>query len=210
MRSNVPTLSAPAHTLLAAVALTLMSPYAPRAQSPQNTRDVRRTEMENRQRALRELDKLNDRPPARAVNKRPLYRDVAEDFKQLQLSNYSLTQAARPDGRLDYALIEKEAAEVGKRASSLKAYLSLPKLEEGSRRDGWEKVITPEGLRSALSSLDTLVRSFVGNPYFRRPDVADLRLTSKASRDLTGIIFLSERVRRCADGLADGAGKGKK
>ena len=208
MRRHARPLRVAVHASLAAVALILLSPCAPRAQSSQSARDARRTEMENRQRALRELERLKERPPAKSPDRRPAYREVAKDFEQLQLSNHALSQAARADGPADYALMKKEAAEVRKRASRLKTHLALPKPEEDPRPEAREEVVTPEGLKPAVASLDALVNSFVWNPVFRQPDVVDLEQSSKAGRELAQIIALSEKIRKCVEGLGEAAGKG--
>ena len=194
-------------TLTAAFALILLWPGAPRAQSSRSERDARRAEMEMRQRVLWNLERLKNGRPAKAADKRPAYRDVAEHFEQLQLRNYSLSGAAVQGAPLDYALIKREAAGVKKHASRLKGYLSLPEPEEGHESNKGGETLTPEGLSSAIASLDALVNSFVWNPVFRRPDVVDVEQSSKASRDLAGIVNLSERIQRCAEELSKRAGK---
>ncbi|HEV2764837.1 MAG TPA: hypothetical protein VGV38_17785 [Pyrinomonadaceae bacterium] len=209
MRSHTRVLRIAARASLAFVAFALLSPCAARAQSSQSARDARRIEMENRQRALRDLERVNEKPQAKRADHRPLYREVAKDFEQLQLSNHSLSKAATAEGPPDFALMKKEAAEVRKRASRLKANLALPKTEETRRREGVEELLTPEGLRPAVAALDTLVNGFVWNPVFRQPDVVDLEQSSKASRDLSEIIALSERIRKCVEGLGGAALKEK-
>jgi hypothetical protein len=195
----------------AALALILLSPCAARAQTPQaaRDRDARRADMEMRQRALWDLEKLKNpsQPEAKVPSRRPTYRDVEEDFEELQLRNYSLAVAAGRVGPLDYALIKKEAAEVRKRAARLKLYLSLPKTGEGQKTEKVSEVLSAEGLKSAAATLDALVNGFVWNPVFRRPDVVDLEQSSKASRDLAGIIGLSEQIRKCAEDLGKGGAK---
>ena len=163
--------------------------------------------MEVRQRALRDLEKLKRRPPAKAADTRPAYRDVAEDFEQLQLRNYNLSGAAIQGAPLDYARIREEAAEVRKRASRLKGYFSLPELDKGQKQNKGGAILTPEGLRMAVASLDALVNSFVWNPVFQRPGVVDMEQSAKARRDLEEIISLSERIRGCAEALGKDAGK---
>jgi hypothetical protein len=154
-----------------------------------------------RQRALHDLDKLKSKQPAKPPVKRPAYREVAEEFKQLQLVNYSLAGVADPKAALDYARVRRESGEVRKRAARLKDYLSLPEAE-GSEKLEWAAGIqTPEALRAAVARLDALVNSFAWNPIFQKPDVVDLEQSARASRDLAGIIGLSEQIRRSADEL---------
>ena len=180
--------------------------HAP-AQSSQAARDARRTDMLMRQRALRDLDKLKGKQPAKSPGARPAYNEVAEEFKQLQLVNYSLAGVTDPKVALDYARVKKESAEVRKRAARLKEYLSLPEAEAGGKPDGAAEIQTPEALRAAVRQLDALVNSFAWNPVFQKPDVVDLEQSTKAGRDLAGIISLSERIRRSADELGKSLAK---
>lgn len=202
-----------AHAALAAsaFALILCSPTALKAQMTRAEREARRTDLQMRQWALRDLERLKDEPPERKRDTRPAYTDVEQDFEQLQLVNYSLAGAAEKGAALDYELIKKHSEEVRKRATRLKGYLSLPKVEEAQAQFKGPEAQTPEGLRSAVASLDALVNAFAWNPVFRTPDVVDLGQSTKAARDLAGIISLSERIRRCAAELARGAkAEGKK
>ncbi|HEX8188539.1 MAG TPA: hypothetical protein VF586_09320, partial [Pyrinomonadaceae bacterium] len=102
----------------AALAFAALSHAPARAQSSSATaRAAARAEMETRQRMLWDLEKIKKGKPARAADTRPAYNEVAEEFKQLQLVNYSLSGAADPKTRLDFARVRKESAEVRKRAA---------------------------------------------------------------------------------------------
>jgi hypothetical protein len=189
-----------AHAALAAAVFVfiLFSPSALRAQTTRAEREARRTDMQMRQWALRNIEKLKDAPPERNRDTRPAYTDVEQDFEQLQLVNYTLAGAAAEGVALDYELIKKHAAEVAKRALRLKSYLSLPEVEGPKTQGRAADMQTPEGLRTAVASLDALVNSFAWNPVFRQTNVVDLEQSSKASRDLAGIISLSEQIRKVA------------
>ncbi len=200
-----PVVYAPAALAASAFALILCTHTTLKAQTTRAEREARRTDMQMRQWALRDLERLKAEPDSKARDTRPAYTDVEQDFEQLQLVNFSLAGAAVGGSALDYESIRKQAAEMGKRASRLKGYLSLPKVE--GARGKPDETLTPEGLKSAVASLDALVKSFAWNPVFRQPDVVDLEQSTKASRDLAGIISLSERIRRCA---ADAAKVSKK
>ncbi|MET0622868.1 MAG: hypothetical protein ABW250_07810 [Pyrinomonadaceae bacterium] len=205
MKLHVRRLSRGAAVLfIAAVPLFRSSPA--RAQSAQQRRDAQRADMESRQRALRTLsDELKKRQKKEA-DTRPLYQQVAEDFEQLQLRNYNLSGAAEPGAALDYARIGEEAAEVRRRAARLKSTLALPAAKKDEKREKAADAPTPEGLKAAISSLDALVKSFVWNPVFQKPDVLDAENSARASRELEEILRLSEHVRAAAEAL----GKGKK
>jgi hypothetical protein len=194
---------------LAAVAVVFLPPTPARAQTSSSSaaRAAARADAEMRQRMLWELDKINREKPARAPDVRPAYGDVAEEFKQLQLVNYSLSGAADPKAELDYARVRKGSAEIRKRAARLKGYLSLPEVEPDVKRDKAAEMLTPEALRSAVKKLDGLVNSFAWNPIFQKPDVVDLELSTKASRDLAGIITISEQIRKSAEELGKSLAK---
>ena len=193
--------------LAAAAVLLLLWPCVARAQSSAGRRDERRADMEARQRALHSVGELAARAPKKGPDRRPLYRQVAEDFEQLQVRSYQLSWAFVPGAPLDYKLIKYEAAEVRKRASRLKSTLALPlaKTEQKGRKP--EETQTPEGLRAAAAALDELVKSFVWNPIFQRPDVIDLENLQKAARELEEILRLSEQVKNSAESLGKAAGK---
>jgi hypothetical protein len=193
--------------ILAALAFAALPPAAAGTQSSQAARDARRIEMEMRQRTLRDLEKMVNKKPAKAPDARPAYNEVAEEFKQLQLVNYSLAGAADPKVPLDYARVRKESAEVRKRAARLKSFLSLPEAEADVKQDRDAAIQTPEALRAAVGRLDALVNSFAWNPVFQKPDVVNLEQSAKASRDLAGILGLSARIRKSAEELGRSVAK---
>jgi len=194
---------------VAALAFIALSPAAARAQSSQaaRDRDARRLDMEMRQRTLRDLDKNINKRPARVPDARPVFNEVAEEFKQLQLVNYSLAGVADPKVQLDYARVRKESAEIRKRAARLKSYLSLPEVGADEKQEKAAEIETPEALRAAVGRLDALVNSFAWNPVFQQPDVVDLEQSTKAGRDLAGILSLSERIRKSAEELGRSVAK---
>ena len=187
-------------TLAAAAALLviLLSPSTLNAQTTVREREAKRQEMQMRQWALRNIERLKNAPPDERQNAGPAYTEVEQDFEQLQVVNYSLAGAAQGGAALDYELIKKHAGEVRKRASRLKTWLLLPEVKDEAAQFKALETQTPEALRSAVASLDALVNAFAWNPVFRRPDVVDLEQSSKAARDLAGIISLSERINKSA------------
>lgn len=204
MPGHTPLLKSATRAALAALFLFALAHTDARAQTSQAARDARRTDMIVRQRALHDLDKLKQNPHLKPPASRLAYRGAAEEFRRLQLVNYSLAGAADAKVALDYARVRRESGEVRKRASRLKEYLSLP---EAERQEGGAEIRTPEALREAVARLDALVNSFVWNPVLQKPDVVDLEQSLRASRDLAGIIALGERIRRGADELGKSLAK---
>ncbi len=182
-----------------AAALITSSTGGARAQSAQQRRDERRADMEARQRALRSLSEAAKKQPRKGPDTRPSYQQVAEDFAQLQLTNYNLSAAAEPGAELVYGRIAEEAAEVRRRASRLKSTLALPAVKADENRKRGDEALTPEGLKAAITSLDAVVKSFVWNPVFQKPDVLDAENSAKAGRELEDILRLSEQIRRTAE-----------
>ena len=195
-------LAARAALALGLAALSQPAAPAQSSQSAQAARDARRADMLVRQRMLRDLEKMAGKQPSKAPDTRPAYGEVAEEFKQLQLVNYSLAGLSDPKADIDYARVRKESAEVRKRAARLKGYLSLPEAAGPQAPERAAELRTPEALREAVGRLDALVNSFAWNPIFQKPGVVDLEQSTKAGRDLAGIISLSEQIRRGADELA--------
>ncbi|HEY0173650.1 MAG TPA: hypothetical protein VGB98_21740 [Pyrinomonadaceae bacterium] len=204
MKLHILRLSRGAAAVLFAAAVPLFASSPARAQSAQQRRDAQRVEMESRQRALRTLSDELKKRQKKERDTRPSYQQVAEDFEQLQLRNHNLSGSAESGAGLDYARIGEEAAEVRRRAARLKSTLALPAAKKDEKREAVEAAHTPEGLRAAISSLDALVKSFVWNPVFQRPDVLDAENSARAARELEEILRLSEQVRAAAEALGRG------
>jgi hypothetical protein len=188
-----------ASVFAALFAATLLSPPAPACAQLISTRgDERRADMEQRQRALRSLSRLLNKPPKTEKARRPTYKEVAEDFQQLQIRNYNLAGVLEPGAQFDYRVIEAEAGEVRHRAGRLKYALALPYAKEEAEAKRVEEALTPERMKSAIASLDKLVNSFAWNPVFHNPDVLDAENSSKAGRELEDILRLSEQIKNSA------------
>ena len=87
----------------------------------------------------------------------------------------------------------------------LTAHGSIDSAKEALRRGAFDYLEKPfereallETIRRALLKLDALIMSFIGNPVFQKPGVVDAEQSAKASRDLAGIIELSEQIRKAA------------
>ena len=193
----------------AAVVLTLLSTGSlPAHQSPsrqsesRSTHDRRRADLEASRRALLILEKGVRRSVEKPTEQRLAYQQIKEDFELLQVVNYQLYVAAGSDSALDYRQIRKDLTEVRKRASRLKTNLMLPEPEKGEKQKKNEVGLTAEELRSAITALHALVRSFVTNPIFQTPGVVDAQQSAKARADLEEVIKLSEQIRRSAEALS--------
>jgi hypothetical protein len=194
-----------AFAALFAAAVLLSLPAHARAQLISTRGDERRADMEQRQRALRSLSRLLNKAPRTEKVRRPSYKEVAEDFEQLQVRNYNLAGVLEPGAQFDYGKIEEEAGQVRHRAGRLKSALALPYAKDDVEGNKDGDALTPERMKSAIASLDKLVNSFAWNPVFHNPDVLDAENSSKAGRELEDILRLSERIKESARAV----GKGK-
>lgn len=174
------------------------SPVVRAQSSTQSTREARRTDLENRQRDLWNLERAKRRPADKKRDARPAYQQVSEDFEKLQLSSYNLSGAVESVPVLNYGLIQDEAAEIRKRAARLMTALQLPEVEREQKEKKRVEELPAQDLKSNVASLDELVKSFVWNPVFQQSGLVDVENSTKARRDLEGILKLSEQIRKSA------------
>lgn len=179
----------------AIAALVILSPVGARAQA--TARDTSKAELQARQRALWDLERMKGRLSKRPAEPQLAYQQIREDFEQLQLMNYDLS--GQVGASPDYAQIKKDSSEIKKRAERLKLNLSLPEpTRDEKQKKGNEEPLTAE-LKAAIGTLDALVKSFVWSPVFQQPEVVDVEKSIKARRDLEGIIRLSDYIHKCAE-----------
>jgi hypothetical protein len=122
-----------------------------------------------------------------------------QDFKRIQIIRNDIAHALKVEGSIDYRRVSEQTAEVRKRALRMQSYLAL----RGG--DGKEQAAQieydGEQVKDALVRLCKRIDSFVANPKFTSPLVADVGGTADASRDLQEIIALSGAVKSSAERL---------
>jgi hypothetical protein len=184
----------------AAAAFVFLSPSTSGAQT--SGRDTR-IDLQARQRALWDLERMKGKLSRRPKEPGLAYEQIRVDFEQLQIANYNLSVETGPV--LDYEKIRKETAEVKKRAARLKTNLLLPepeKPEKDEKPKDSDQAFTAVELKTAINDLDTLVKSFVFNPIFQQPGVVDVANSVKARRDLERVIRLSKNIHKSAEALS--------
>ncbi len=135
--------------------------------------------------------------PARRV----VLKQISEDFKDLQgLNNKMMAEAwARPE--LDYWYISEMISQIRGKATRLKSNLALPEAEDNKPQLPDGNFSDAEKFRVALLQLDRHIMSFATNPLFQKPDVIEVGLANRASRDLTMVVELSGKLRKSATRL---------
>jgi hypothetical protein len=150
----------------------------------------------------KELDQLLFLKPILAPKddpaRRVVLKQISEDFKDLQgLNNKMMAEAwARPE--LDYRYISDMVSKIRGKASRLKLNLALPEAEDKKSKQPDNNFSDAEKFRVALLQLDRHIMSFSTNPLFQKPDVIEVDLANRASRDLTMVLELSGKIKKSA------------
>lgn len=189
-------------------AQTTTGERAPRVRQPSPAERIRadNTKIIERESLLRELKNPPTKPPAdpaRAL----LYKQLSEDFTRIQTINRGLMLIVKLGGPLDYRQLFDKATEINKCASRLKNNLALPEFEEGQKKDALnrhknQEVPGDEVVKAALTTLNERITSFAFNPYFKTPQIADIKHLTAARRDLEAVIQLSKDIRKSAETLS--------
>jgi hypothetical protein len=146
------------------------------------------------------------KPPEKAEEElRLALTQIREDYERIQLVNNDLAQATSDPAQLDLRLAAGSASEIRKRAERLLTNLSLPEMPADL-----ERVRMPaegeEHLRPSLVMLRRLVERFVRSPLFREVNVIDAQISTRARRDLEGIVELSGRLKKDCERYDRGSG----
>lgn len=149
------------------------------------TRDMRYREW-----ILKDLEKKGSKSAAQL---RLDWAQIGEDFRRMQILNNEVTNHKASHEVLDLRLIEGAVAEIHDRSVRLQSKLALPAGEgNGERGAGLPKDLQ---MRTMLSALSGLIRTFVKNPIFGETEVLDAREGIKARDALERIIRVSKEVR---------------
>ena len=152
-----------------------------------------------------ELDNLLLRKPILTAEdksaRRAVLQQINDDFKALQVLNNKVMSEVTREGEVDYKSISNWIAEIGSKASRLKANMVLPKVEIEKSKVASE-TIDEARLSNDLMDLDKVVMAFVTNEVFQSDNVIQLDLAMKASKDLSEIIEQSRTLKKAAAFLA--------
>jgi hypothetical protein len=132
--------------------------------------------------------------PARRV----VLKQIREDFKDLQGLNNKMMAEAWAQPELDYRYISNMVSQIRGKATRLKSNLALPEIEDNKLKQTEDNFADEEKFRSALLQLDRHVMSFATNPLFQKPDVIEVGLANRASRDLAVVVELTGKLKRSA------------
>jgi hypothetical protein len=119
---------------------------------------------------------------------------LSEDFEKMHSINLEkiATQSSAPS--LDYKTLSDATADLKTRATRIKYSVPLLQVVDKGEKIRYDE--DPDHLASTLPELSRLINSFLGSPVFRLNSPNDAALRLKASRDLDGIIKLSETINK--------------
>ena len=103
---------------------------------------------------------------------------------------------SRPE--LDYRYISEMISQIRGKAARLKLNLALPEAEDDKTKTLDGSFSDTKQFRAALLQLDRHIMSFATNPLFQKPDVIEVELAKRASRDLTKVVELSGKLKKVA------------
>ena len=128
--------------------------------------------------------------------------EINDDFSRLRVINEDLKAVVAAAASLNYKAISDQGVEIKKRGQRLRSNLAaLPKgekeekIKEGAPGDEAE-------MKALLTSMNTVLTSFLSNPIFSDMGSLDNKLALKARRDLDYAINLSEVVKNGAEKLS--------
>lgn len=138
---------------------------------------------------------VSDDPDQAAFVHRRRDAQLSEDFQKLHSINVEKIAPGSSSPSLDYKTLSDATADLKNRATRIKYNVQVLQVVDKGDKIRYDE--NPD-LGSALPELSRLISSFLGSPVFRLNSPNDAELRLKATRDLDGIIKLSETINRIA------------
>ena len=139
---------------------------------------------------------VSDDPATAEFVRRRLNAQLTEDFEKLHAINVEKIATLSAGPSLDYKILADATADLKTRATRIKYNVTV--LQVGGKGEKIRYDDNPDQLASMLPELSGLINSFLSSPVFRLSSPNDAELRMKASRDLDGIIKLSETINKIA------------
>ena len=139
---------------------------------------------------------VSDDPATAEFVRRRLNAQLTEDFEKLHAINVEKIATLSAGPSLDYRILADATADLKTRATRIKYNVTV--LQVGGKGEKIRYDDNPDQLASMLPELSGLINSFLSSPVFRLSSPNDAELRMKASRDLDGIIKLSETINKIA------------
>ena len=159
----------------------------------------RSIELDRIKRDANKPDARGQEAPSQSAAK---FAEIKEDFEGLQRRQDGILKAYTTGKQVDHEKIAANSEQMNKHAVRLETNL-FPTVEtkKGKKKPNDEKgadtptMILPSDLKSLIIEQDNTLASFVSNPMFTNPQVANAADTTKAHADLKKLILLTAALR---------------
>lgn len=166
--------------------------------------EMRDPNAEARERQQREAQ-LRSAELLQPVNKKPgptiPLKQMAEDFKQIQILRNNVVRHLLAEKPLDYKFIANETEEINKRAGRLAERLERDTTSNDKQEESAQTEVADNQVKDALIKLCKHIDSFTENPSFKTPDVYDVKQAERARHDLQDVVKLSDGISKTAERL---------
>lgn len=129
-----------------------------------------------------------------AFIRRKLNSQLSEDFEKMYSINVEKIATQSSAASVDYKTLCDATADLKTRATRIKYNITLLHIADKAEKPRYDE--NPDQLPTMLPELSRLINSFLGSPVFRLNSPNDAALRLQASRDLDGIIKLSETINK--------------
>jgi len=123
---------------------------------------------------------------------------LSEDFDKLHSINVEKIATLAAASSLDYKTLSDVTSDLKSRATRIKYNVPVLQVVDKGEKIRYDENVD---LVSTLPELSRLIDSFLSSPVFRLSSPNDAAVRLKASRDLDGIIRLSETINKVAKRL---------
>jgi hypothetical protein len=134
------------------------------------------------------------------------FEEIKEDFEGLQRKQDEILKAYTAGKQADLEKIASNSEQMNRHAVRLEANLFPPlDAKKGKKKTKDEKsadtpvAAPPSDLKSLIVEQDNTLASFVGNPMFANPQVANVADNTKAHSDLKRLIVLTTALKAEAE-----------
>jgi hypothetical protein len=156
------------------------------------------TNRDLRLRVVSEPEKVKEPPEE---ERKYIKSQIFEDFEHIQTIAGKLTEASSKGEGPNYKRISNLSADLHKRAKRLKTNLAIPDVEDEKKNAKPALAKDGQEVKGKALGLNQLVKSFVTNPIFKDPRVAQVRDLTRLRQDLLDIIELSQLLKKSAETL---------
>lgn len=150
----------------------------------------RSTELERISRDAKKAPKLSKE------NQELQFREVKEDFEQIQLSQTEIVSGYTKSKTIDYGKIADNADKMNTGGKRLMGNLfPVVEVKKGEKKEPKTAAPMPTEIKDLIVDLDNAIGAFTASPMFTNPQVVNTEENKKARAELEKIINLSAALK---------------